>query len=190
MGAWRHLQRADRHALHRCTIAACPTSPPCPRVRFNQPQPFQKVGDSIPTGTPTFKYITFPTYYLPNTKGNNTIRNTAAYGTYTDPKVGYSDLPTIVNGDDTFPGCRPSTPSAVPAVCTFNADVNKNIKFTGPFTACSSRAELYNALNHANSYLVLSGANDVSTPPTPRFRKTVPARETTASCSSPASASS
>ena len=48
-----------------------------------------------------------------------------------------------------------------PGTISFNMDVNKNIRFTERYSI-QLRAEAYNVLNHANSYLNLSGANDVS----------------------------
>ncbi len=141
----------------------------CSRVRFNQPQPYQKVNDSIVTATPDlFQYITFPTYNLPGPIVNGkptTVRNNAAYGSYADPKIGLSDLPTIVGGQDTFPGGMTARNAfRGPGQFTFDADLNKNIKFTERYRL-QLRAELYNVLNHANSYLNLSGANDVNSTP-------------------------
>ncbi len=141
----------------------------CARVRFNQPQPYQKVNDSIVTTTPDlFQYISFPSYTLPGPTVNGkptTIRNNAVYGSYLDPKIGASDLPTIVGGLDTFPGGMTARNAfRGPGQFTFNADLNKNIKFTERYSL-QLRGELYNVLNHANSYLNLSGANDVSSTP-------------------------
>jgi hypothetical protein len=131
----------------------------CPRVRFNQPQPYQRTGNSIPTTTPNvFQYITFPAYLLPDGK----TRNNAAYGSYGDPKIGAADLPTIVGGLDTFPGGMTARNAfRGPGTMTFDMDVNKKIQFTERL-ALQLRCEVYNVLNHPNSYLNLGGANDVS----------------------------
>jgi Carboxypeptidase regulatory-like domain len=138
----------------------------CPRVRFNQAEPFQRTGDAKPTGTPDqFAYITFPTYNLPGPKPGTTVRNNAAYGSYVDPKIGEADLPTIVNGIDTFPGGMTARNAfRGPGAISFDMDVNKSVKLTERFRL-QLRCEAYNVLNHANSYLNLSGANDVSNTP-------------------------
>lgn len=133
----------------------------CGRVRFTQPQPFQRTGNSIATTTPDiFQYITFPTF--PGGSASAAARAAAGYGTYLDPKVGAADLPTIVNGIDTFPGGMTARNAfRGPGVWNLNADVNKNIRFTERLSV-QLRAEAYNLFNHANSYLNLSGANDVN----------------------------
>jgi len=131
----------------------------CARATFLQRPAFQRTGNSIPTGTAdNFAYITFPTYRIGG------VRNVAAYGAYADPKVGFADLPTIVNGVDTFPGMSARNTFRGPGTMSFNANVNKNIKFTERYSL-QLRLEAYNVLNHANSYLNLSGANDVSATP-------------------------
>ena len=134
----------------------------CPRARFNTPPNYQRTGNSTPTpGTPDqFAYINFPNYYT-----TGTTRNTAPYGTYGDPVVGAADLPTIVGGMDTFPGGMTARNAfRGPGTMSFNADVNKRLLITER-VSLQLRAELYNVLNHANSYLNLSGANDVSATP-------------------------
>ena len=138
-------------SMYDCGIAHVTA---CARVRFTTPQPFQRTGDSKPTGTPdNFAYISFPAY------------PSAAYGTYTDPKIGASDLPTIVNGIDTFPGGMTARNAfRGPGSFNLNMDVLKDIKIKERYTV-ELRAEAYNILNHANSFLVLSGANDVSNTP-------------------------
>lgn len=138
-------------SMYDCGIAAVTA---CARVRFTTPQPYQRTGDSIPTSTPDlFQYITFPTYS--HAAGS-------AYGTYGDPKVGAADLPTIVNGIDTFPGGMTARNAfRGPGVMSFDMDVNKTIHITERYRI-QLRGEAYNVLNHANSYLNLSGANDVS----------------------------
>ena len=134
----------------------------CPRARFLQKPNYQRANDSLPTNTPDqFQYITFPNRYLAAGK----TLNSAAYGSYADPKAGAADLPTIVNGMDTFPGGMSARNTfRGPGSQNFNADLNKNIKFSEKYSL-QLRAELYNVLNHANSYLNLSGANDVSLTP-------------------------
>ncbi|ADW70745.1 TonB-dependent receptor domain-containing protein [Granulicella tundricola] len=137
---------------------ALPAVTACPRARFLQTPNYQRVRPSIGGGAPDkFDYIDFPARYLASGALNN-----AAYGSYVDPKIGAADLPTIVNGMDTFPGGM-SARNAFrgPGTISFNADVNKSIKFTERYSL-QLRAELYNVLNHANAYLNLSGANDVS----------------------------
>jgi len=69
-----------------------------------------------------------------------------------------------VNGVDTFPGMSARNTFRGPGTMSFNANVNKNIKFTERYSL-QLRLEAYNVLNHANSYLNLSGANDVSATP-------------------------
>lgn len=134
----------------------------CPRASFINPPNYQRVSESRATGTPdNFSYITFPAYTIPSSTGTGTVRNNAAYGAAVDPKVGYADLPTIVGGMDTFPGMSARNAFRGPGVQAFNADVNKNIKFTERYSL-QLRLEVYNVLNHANSYLNLLGANDVS----------------------------
>ncbi len=133
----------------------------CPRAFFRNPPSFQRTGNSKPiAGSPdTFDYMDFPAY------------NSSNYTLYRDPKVlttagvGAGDLPTIINGIDTFPGMSARNTFRGPGVMTFNADLNKNFKVTER-VGLQLRAELYNVLNHANSYLVLGGAvNDVSSTP-------------------------
>lgn len=143
----------------------------CARVRFNQPQPFQRTGNSVPTSTPNvFQYITFPSYLLPDGK----TRNNAAYGSYADPKIGVADLPTIVGGIDTFPGGMTARNAfRGPGTMTFDMNVNKKIQFTERL-ALQLRCEVYNVLNHANSYLNLGGANDVSNTPYAQIYKNGP----------------
>jgi hypothetical protein len=134
----------------------------CPRARFQQTPSYQRTGNSTPVaGSPnTFAYINFPTYYNPNGS-----RNTAAYGSYGDPKIGDADLPTIVSGIDTFPGGMTARNAfRGPGTMSFDMDVNKKIQFTERL-ALQLRGEAYNVLNHANSYLNLGGANDVSNTP-------------------------
>jgi len=137
----------------------------CARARFMQTPNYQRTGNSIPVaGSPnTFQYITFPQYYIPDpSHPGKQIRNTAAYGTYVDPKIGYADLPTIVNGLDTFPGGMTARNAfRGPGTMTFDMSVNKKIQFTERL-GLQLRCEAYNILNHANSYLNLNGANDVS----------------------------
>ena len=123
----------------------------CARARFLQTPSYQRTGGEVPTGTPDlFKYITFPAY------------SSTAYGTYGDPKEGAADLPTVVGGVDMFPGGM-SARNAFrgPGAVKFDMNVNKTIKLNERFTF-QLRGEAYNILNHANSYLNLSGANDVS----------------------------
>jgi outer membrane receptor protein involved in Fe transport len=141
----------------------------CARVRFQQPQPYQRTGNSIPTTTPdNFQYITFPTYSV------NGARNNAAYGSYADPKIGAADLPTIVNGIDTFPGGMTARNAfRGPGVMAFDLAVNKTIHFTERY-GLQLRCETYNFLNHANSYLNLTGANDVNNTPYAQIYKNGP----------------
>lgn len=160
----------------------------CPRARFQQTPAYQKTRDSIPVvGSPdTFQYITFPNYYL----ADGVTRDTSSYGTYTDPKTnftnaqspvvngktvtGAADLPTIVNGIDTFPGGMTARNAfRGPGVMSFNMDVNKNIRFSEKYSV-QLRGEAYNVLNHANSYLNLGGTNDVSNTPYAQVYKNGP----------------
>ena len=129
----------------------------CARARFVQPPHYQRTGNSIATTTPdNFQYITFPNYLVGG------ARNTAAYGSYGDPKIGAADLPTIVGGIDTFPGGMTARNAfRGPGTMAFDMDVNKMIHFNERL-GLQLRCEAYNVLNHANSYLVLTGANDVS----------------------------
>lgn len=149
-------------SMYDCGV---PNVTACPRARFVQKPSYQRTGNSTPVaGSPnTFQYITFPQYYIPDPNNpNKQIRNTAAYGTYLDPKVGYSDLPTIAGGIDTFPGGMTARNAfRGPGTMTFDMNVNKKIQFTERL-ALQLRCEAYNILNHANSYLNLGGANDVS----------------------------
>jgi hypothetical protein len=134
----------------------------CPRARFVNTPSYQRTGTSTPVSNSpdTFAYINFPTYYL---AGN--VRNTAAYGTYADPKVGYSDLPTIAGGIDTFPGGMTARNAfRGPGAWSMNMDINKSIRFTERYRL-QLRGEAYNVFNHANSILSLSGVNDVSNVP-------------------------
>ena len=132
----------------------------CARVRFTQSQPYKRTGNSVPTGTPdNFAYINFPAY---PSSSDPSVRAAAGYGTYLDPKVGAADLPTIVNGIDTFPGGMTARNAfSGPGAWNLNMDVNKNIRFTERYSL-QLRLEAYDVFNHANSYLNLSGANDVS----------------------------
>ncbi len=157
----------------------------CPRARFSQTPNYARTGNStpVPNSPDTFAYINFPDYYVPgppDAKGNpTTVRNTAAYPSYLDPvsnagssptaknpsRIGASDLPTIVNGIDTFPGGMTARNAfRGPGSYNLNMDVNKNIKFSERY-GLQLRGEAYNVLNHANSYLNLGGANDVSNTP-------------------------
>jgi hypothetical protein len=134
--------------MYDCNL---PAATACARARFLQPPHYQRSGNSVATGTPDlFAYITFPTY------------NASNYGYYVDPKDGFADLPTIVNGIDTFPGGM-SARNAFrgPGQFSFDMDLNKNLKINERMFF-QLRCEAYNVLNHANSYLNLSGANDVS----------------------------
>ncbi len=161
-------------SMYNCALPAITA---CSRAFFNQAPNFSKTVDSIPTGSPdNFAYINFPSAYLADGKS----LNTAAYKTYLDPKTNYassvylngvktatmgaSDLPTAVSGLDTFPGMSARNAFRGPGSFSFNADVNKSIKFTERYSL-QLRLEAYNVLNHANSYLNLSGANDVSLTP-------------------------
>jgi outer membrane receptor protein involved in Fe transport len=135
----------------------------CGRARFLQTPHYQRSGPAVPTATPDlFAYITFPAY------------SASAYGTYGDPKEGAVDLPTIVGGVDTFPGGM-SARNAFrgPGQFIFNLDVNKSIKINERMSV-QLRGEAYNILNHANSYLVLSGANDVANTPYAQIQKNGP----------------
>jgi hypothetical protein len=134
----------------------------CPRARFVNAPAYQRTGNSapVPNSPDTFAYINFPTYYL---AGN--VRNTAAYGTYADPKVGYADLPTIAGGIDTFPGGMTARNAfRGPGAWSMHMDINKSIRFTERYRL-QLRGEAYNVFNHANSLLSLSGVNDVSNVP-------------------------
>ncbi len=136
----------------------------CPRARFVHAPSYQRTADSAPIAgvADKFAYINFPAYY---TSATTTIRNTAAYGSYADPVAGQADLPTIVNGTDTFPGGMTARNAfRGPGQFSFNADLNKRIALTERFSL-QLRAEVYNVLNHSNSYLNLAGANDVSQSP-------------------------
>jgi outer membrane receptor protein involved in Fe transport len=154
----------------------------CARARFVQPPSYQRAGNSTPvTGQPnTFAYINFPTYYVPgppDSAGKPTqIRNTAAYGTYGDPKIGAADLPTIVGGLDTFPGGMTARNAfRGPGAWSFNMDVNKSFRITERYSL-QLRCEAYNVFNHANSYLNLGGTNDVSQTPFAQISKNQPAQ--------------
>ena len=141
-------------SMYDCGLALVTT---CARAHFNQAPSFQRTGDEITTATPdTFQYLQFPAYTLAGG-----ARNAAEYGTYGDPKIGAADLPTIVNGIDTFGNMSARNAFRGPGALTFNADVNKNIRFTEKYSL-QLRLEAYNVLNHANTYLNLGGANDVS----------------------------
>lgn len=135
----------------------------CARARFLQKPSYQRTGPAVPTSTPDlFAYITFPAY------------SKSAYGTYGDPKEGAADLPTIVGGVDTFPGGMSArNPFRGPGQFTFNLDVNKSIKINERMSF-QLRGEAYNILNHANSYLNLSGANDVANTPYAQIQKNGP----------------
>ncbi|GAA3749134.1 hypothetical protein GCM10022270_03950 [Terriglobus aquaticus] len=128
----------------------------CPRARFATKPSFKRTGNSVPVANSpdVFQYITFPTY------------NKANYPVYNDPTVGYSDLPTIVGGYDNFPGGMTARNAfRGPGNFTFNADVNKRILITER-VSFQLRAELYNVLNHANSFVPASfGSIDVSSTP-------------------------
>ncbi len=157
-----------------------PNDTACPRARFNQTPAFKRTGNSVPVpnAPDTFAYINFPTYLIPgppDAKGNPTnVRNTAAYGTYLDPKIGRADLPTIVGGIDTFPGGMTARNAfRGPGNLTFNMDVNKSIILTERYSL-QLRGEAYNVLNHANSYLLLNGANDVQKTPFAQIQKNGP----------------
>jgi hypothetical protein len=60
-----------------------------------------------------------------------------------------------------------------PGAMTFDMDVNKTIRFTERYSL-QLRCEAYNVLNHANSYLNLSGANDVSNTSSAQIQKNGP----------------
>ncbi len=144
--------------MYDCGLANTTT---CARAHFTQAPNFHRIGDSIPTGTADlFEYIQFPAYSVKNAQ-NKSVRNSAEYSNYGDPKIGAADLPTIVNGIDTFGNMSARNAFRGPGNFSFNADVNKNIRFTERYSL-QLRLEVYNVLNHANSYLNLSGANDVS----------------------------
>jgi hypothetical protein len=132
----------------------------CARARFTSAPAYKRTGDAVPTGTPdNFAYITFPTYKV------NGSRNTAAYGTYLDPKEGFSDLPTINGGIDSFPGGMTARNAfSGPGVYNVDFNVDKSFRFHDKYEV-QLRAETFNVLNHANSYLNLTGANDVSITP-------------------------
>ena len=122
-----------------------------PRARFLQKPNYQRVGNGRLLGNDDFSYIDFPAY---GTAG--------AYGSYADPKVGFADLPTIVNGQDTFPGGMSARnafrgPGQMNGI---NATVAKNFAISERLSV-QLRAEAYDLLNHANSYLILGGNNDV-----------------------------
>ncbi len=172
--------------MYDCGI---PNITACPRARFVQTPSYQRTGNGIPVANSpdTFQYITFPDYYKADGK-----TRTGAYGVYLDPKTNYTsatlspkgangtpipgaaDLPTIVNGQDTFPGGM-SARNAFrgPGTMSFNMDVNKSIRFTERYSL-QLRLEAYNVLNHANSYLNLGGANDVSNTPFAQVYKNGP----------------
>ena len=162
----------------------------CPRARFVTPPHYQRTGNSKPIANNPgfFDYIDFPTY--PGSDHTVAGRAAAGYGTYVDPKTNYSsslsplsgsakllgaaDLPTIVNGLDTFPGGMTARNAfRGPGNFTFNADLSKNFKVRERFQL-QLRAELYNVLNHANSYLALGGTNDVSNTPYAQVQKNGP----------------
>ena len=131
----------------------------CPRVRSLQPLNYQRTGDSKPTSQPNvFDYIDLP----------------GPYGTYGDPKIGQADLPTIVGGIDTFPGGMTARNAfRGPGTMSFDMDLNKKIQFTERL-GLQLRCEAYNVLNHANSYLILGGANDVNNTPYAQIKKNGP----------------
>ncbi len=143
-----------------CGLPAVTT---CARTFFVNNPSHQRTGPATPTGTPdNFAYINFQPYTIqPFATSAATFRNIFQYGYYVDPKIGAADLPTIVGGMDTFPGMSARNSFRGPGQQTFNANVNKNIKFTERYSV-QLRLEAYNVLNHANDYLNLSGANDVS----------------------------
>ena len=115
-------QRARRSP---CTDCGGNDITACPRAFFLTKPNFQRTGNSKPiAGSPdTFDYIDFPAY-------------PQNYNVYRDPKVltttgvGASDLPTIINGIDTFPGMSARNAFRGPGVMSFNADLNKNFKLT------------------------------------------------------------
>ena len=195
LGGWEvgsifNAQTGTPFTMYDCGIAFVTA---CARVRFNQPQPYQRTGNSIPVANSpdTFQYITFPNYPSSNKVSD---RNAAGYGTYVDPRTNYTtttsgsspldasgkaipgaaDLPTIVNGIDTFPGGMTARNAfRGPGNFTFNMNVNKSFRFTERYRL-QLRGEAYNVLNHANSYLNLSGANDVSNTPYAQVQKNGP----------------
>ena len=120
------------------------------RAHFNVPVHHQRVRKSTAVAdSPDFyDYIDFPDY------------NSTNYAQYGDPKLGYSDMPTMVNGIDTFGNMSSRNAFRGPGAQTLNADLIKNFKVTERF-GLQFRAELFNVLNHPNEYLNLDGSNDV-----------------------------
>jgi hypothetical protein len=112
-----------------------------PRARFLQKPHYQRTGNSVAAGSPDlFNYITFPAY------------SGTAYGSYGDPLIGAADLPTIVGGVDTFPGMSARNTFRGPGAFNIDLNLNKSVNVTERFKV-QLRAETFNLLNHANSYL-------------------------------------
>ena len=64
-------------------------------------------------------------------------------------------------------------PDTIPGSYSFDSAVIKNVHLSERF-AIQLRAEAYNILNHANSYLVLGGTNDVNNTPYAQVQKNGP----------------
>ncbi len=132
------------------------------RARFLTPVSHHKTHSSTPVaGLPGYyDYIDFPA------RGATTANN-PNYGYYVDPKIGAADIPTVINGTDTFGGGTLSGGMSQrndfrgPGSQSFNADLIKNFKFKDRY-GIQLRAELYNVLNHPNEFLNYGGTNDVN----------------------------
>jgi hypothetical protein len=136
-----------------------------PRARFLTPVSHKKTRPSTAVaGLPGYyDYIDFPARGATNATNPN-------YGYYVDPKIGAADLPTVINGQDTFGngtlsgGMSERNDFRGPGAQTFNADVIKNFKYKERY-GLQLRAELYNVLNHPNEFLNFGGTNDVNAYP-------------------------
>lgn len=143
----------------------------CPRASFASPQAKGKSRDMVDLsgtyGPNTFSYKTFPAFWDPNaaTDGNDVGILLGNYNEQINPFTGTSDTPICSGlygaGCQFVPGMTGRNSFAGPGSWHQNLGIVKDFKFHERYNV-QLKGEFINLFNHANTYLNLTGTNDVS----------------------------
>ena len=160
-------QTGNHYTMFDCSYAYSA----CPSASFASPQTMGKTRSMVDMsgtyGPNTYSYKTFPAFWDPNaaTDGNDVGILLNNYNEQINPNTGTSDTPICTGlhgaGCSFVPGMTGRNAFAGPGSWHDNLGVVKDFKL-GERYDVQLKGEFINIFNHANTFLNLTGTNDVS----------------------------